>query len=83
MIDATQTAMPGAAVPAYTATARVLHWLTAVLVLIQIPLAIVIANEWGGPLQSAQVDRRGDSSAGHRAADQSSGLSVLMRMITG
>jgi cytochrome b561 len=51
MIDATQTAMPATAVPAYTVTARGLHWLTAVLVLIQIPLGIVIANEWGGPQQ--------------------------------
>jgi cytochrome b561 len=39
------------AVPAYTATARVLHWLVAALVLLIIPLGIVIANEWGGPLQ--------------------------------
>jgi cytochrome b561 len=46
MIDAS------AAVPAYTVTARVLHWLTAVLVLIMVPLGIVIANEWGGPLQT-------------------------------
>ena len=37
--------------PAYSVTARVLHWLTAVLVLAMIPLGIVIANEWGGPLQ--------------------------------
>jgi cytochrome b561 len=33
---------------AYSSTARVLHWITAVLVLIMIPLGIVIANEWGG-----------------------------------
>ena len=32
-------------------TARVLHWLVAALVLIMIPLGIIIANEWGGPLQ--------------------------------
>ena len=37
--------------PAYNVTARVLHWLTAALVLAMIPLGIVIANEWGGPLQ--------------------------------
>ena len=30
--------------PAYTVTARVLHWLTAALVLIQIPLGLAIAN---------------------------------------
>ena len=29
---------------AYTVTARVLHWLTAALVLVQIPLGVVIAN---------------------------------------
>jgi cytochrome b561 len=32
-------------------TARVLHWLIAVLVLIMVPLGVVIANKWGGPLQ--------------------------------
>jgi cytochrome b561 len=37
--------------PAYSVTARVLHWLTAALVLAMIPLGIVIAQEWGGPLQ--------------------------------
>jgi len=37
--------------PAYTVTARVLHWVTAVLVLAMVPLGIVIANEWGGALQ--------------------------------
>jgi cytochrome b561 len=40
-----------ASIPAYTVTARVLHWLIAVLVLIMVPLGIVIANKWGGPLQ--------------------------------
>jgi cytochrome b561 len=40
-----------AAVPAYTVTARVLHWVTASLVLIMLPLGLVIANDWGGPLQ--------------------------------
>ncbi len=38
-------------IPAYTVTARVLHWLIAVLVLIMVPLGVVIANKWGGPLQ--------------------------------
>ena len=37
--------------PAYTVTARVLHWITAVLVLAMVPVGIVIANEWGGPAQ--------------------------------
>jgi cytochrome b561 len=37
--------------PAYSITARVLHWVTAALVLAMIPLGIVIANEWGGPIQ--------------------------------
>jgi cytochrome b561 len=38
-------------VPAYTVAARVLHWITAVLVLTMIPLGVVIAYEWGGPAQ--------------------------------
>jgi cytochrome b561 len=37
--------------PAYSITARTLHWITATLVLINLPLGLVIANEWGGPLQ--------------------------------
>ena len=56
MIDAKQTAVPAMAVPAYTVTARVLHWLTAALVLVQIPLGIVIANEWGGERQEPLYD---------------------------
>jgi cytochrome b561 len=56
MIDARQMSVPGTAVPAYTVTARVLHWLTASLVLIQIPLGIVIANEWGGERQESLYD---------------------------
>jgi cytochrome b561 len=39
------------ATPAYTVTARTLHWITATLVLINLPLGLVIANDWGGPLQ--------------------------------
>jgi cytochrome b561 len=35
----------------YTLTARVLHWITATLVLINLPLGLVIAQSWGGPLQ--------------------------------
>ncbi len=36
----------------YTLTARVLHWITAALVLVMIPVGIIIANEWGGPAQT-------------------------------
>jgi cytochrome b561 len=36
------------AIPAYTVIARVLHWLTALFVLLMIPLGVMIANEWGG-----------------------------------
>ena len=35
MVDASQTAAP--AFPAYTVTARVLHWLVAALVLLMVP----------------------------------------------
>ncbi|HLH93617.1 MAG TPA: cytochrome b/b6 domain-containing protein [Xanthobacteraceae bacterium] len=35
----------------YTVTARTLHWITASLVLFMLPLGLVIANNWGGPLQ--------------------------------
>jgi cytochrome b561 len=45
-----------AAPPAYTITARILHWLTASLVLSTIPLGLVIANDWGGPLQDRLYD---------------------------
>jgi cytochrome b561 len=48
MIDASQTAT---SVPAYSVAARTLHWVTAALVLLMVPLGIVIANEWGGPIQ--------------------------------
>jgi cytochrome b561 len=37
--------------PAYTIVARILHWVMAVLILSMIPLGLVIANDWGGPLQ--------------------------------
>jgi cytochrome b561 len=43
----------GLGAPGYTRTARILHWVTAVLVLIMVPVGIVIANEWGGALQDA------------------------------
>ena len=42
--------------PAYTLTARTLHWLTASLVLFTLPLGLVIANDWGGPLQDQLYD---------------------------
>jgi cytochrome b561 len=42
--------------PAYTLAARVLHWVTAVLILLLIPLGVLIANEWGGPLQDSLYD---------------------------
>jgi cytochrome b561 len=49
--------MKGAqAIPAYTLTARVLHWITAMLVLINLPLGLVIAQNWGGSLQDPLYD---------------------------
>lgn len=42
--------------PAYTTTARVLHWVTAVLVLAMIPIGIIMANEWGGEAQDFLYD---------------------------
>ena len=44
------------AIPAYSVTARVLHWLIAALVLPMIALGIIIANEWGGPVQQPLYD---------------------------
>ena len=44
------------ATPAYTVTARILHWITASLVLLTLPLGLVIANDWGGPLQDQLYD---------------------------
>ena len=43
-------------IPAYTVTARVLHWTTAFLILLMIPLGIVIANDWGGAAQDFLYD---------------------------
>ena len=45
------TATSAVSLPAYSATARALHWTTAGLVLTMIPLGIVIANDLGGPIQ--------------------------------
>jgi cytochrome b561 len=42
--------------PAYTRTARILHWIMAVLISSMIPLGLVIANDWGGPLQESLYD---------------------------
>jgi cytochrome b561 len=33
-------------------TTRILHWVMAILILSTIALGFVIANDWGGPLQS-------------------------------
>jgi cytochrome b561 len=43
-------------IPAYTFTARVLHWTTALLILSMLPLGVVIANEWGGSAQDSLYD---------------------------
>jgi cytochrome b561 len=45
-----------ASTPGYTLTARVLHWTTAVLILVMIPLGLIVANEWGGPAQDFLYD---------------------------
>jgi cytochrome b561 len=47
------TSMPSAAAPAYTVMARVLHWLTALMIAFMIPLGVIIGNDWGGPLQNS------------------------------
>ena len=44
------------AAPAYTVTARTLHWITAVLILFMIPTGFMAANEWGGSLQDSLYD---------------------------
>jgi len=54
MTDATIESVYGPA--AYTVSARALHWITALLVLLMIPLGIVIANEWGGARQEQLYD---------------------------
>jgi cytochrome b561 len=52
-----ESTISGAAIaPAYTVTARVLHWITAFLILSMIPLGVVIANEWGGAAQDSLYD---------------------------
>jgi cytochrome b561 len=42
----------GAGARAYTVTARVLHWLTALVIALMIPLGVIIGNDWSGPLQN-------------------------------
>jgi cytochrome b561 len=38
--------------PAYTVPARLLHWFTALVVALMIPLGVIIGNDWGGRLQN-------------------------------
>jgi cytochrome b561 len=42
-----------AAAPAYTVTARVLHWFAAMVIALMIPLGVIVANDWGGRLQGS------------------------------
>jgi cytochrome b561 len=42
--------------PAYSLTARVLHWITAVLVLSAIPIGVLAVNASAGPLQDSLYD---------------------------
>src|SRR2546429_9652491 len=42
--------------PAYTITARVLHWITAAAILLMLPLGWASANEWGGAWQDWLYD---------------------------
>jgi cytochrome b561 len=41
------------ALPAYTVTARALHWVTALVIALMIPLGVIISNDWGGRLQNS------------------------------
>jgi len=47
------TSLTTAAAPAYTVTARVLHWVTALVITLMIPLGVIIGNDWGGRLQNS------------------------------
>jgi len=62
--------------PAYTVTARALHWLTALLILPMFPLGIIIANELGGPLQDSLYDL-------HRSVGAVLLLVTVLRLIEG
>jgi cytochrome b561 len=42
--------------PAYSLTARALHWITAVLVLTAIPVGVLAVNASAGPLQDSLYD---------------------------
>lgn len=59
MIEFTKPRLPAvakptsSAAPAYTMTARLLHWVTALVITLIIPLGVIIGNDWGGPLQNA------------------------------
>jgi cytochrome b561 len=44
------------AAPAYSVTARALHWITAALVLTMIPVAVAMVNVSSGPLQDWLYD---------------------------
>src|SRR3954465_13223965 len=48
--------MPESATPAYTLTARVLHWVTAALVLTMIPVGVAMANADFGAWQDTLYD---------------------------
>jgi cytochrome b561 len=63
----------GKAPPAYSPTARVLHWTTATLVLILLVLGVVIVNEWGGRLQDPLFDL-------HRSIGATVLLLVIVRL---
>jgi cytochrome b561 len=45
-----------AAAPATLVSARIPHWVMAILILSMLPLGLVIANDWGGPLQEPLYD---------------------------
>ena len=47
---------PAGAAPAYTMTARALHWITAAVILLMLPLGWASANEWGGAWQDWLYD---------------------------
>jgi cytochrome b561 len=55
-MDVRSSTAQTAAVPAYSVTARVLHWITAVIVFMLVPLGFVIANEAGGAQQERLYD---------------------------
>jgi cytochrome b561 len=59
LIEFTKPRLPVATNPtsagasAYTVTARVLHWVTALVIALMIPLGVMISNDWGGPLRNS------------------------------